>query len=289
MPWWHRKKLKIQILQICFRAGYVHGDYGRYKIIGGVIMKITNGISVIFLLVISFDALALEQQYVSHVQELIQAIKSDDREEVYNKLIIPLKREKPIPAVKDKSDFLSRYDQIFDQYFIDKIINSNIHRDWHSVGWRGIMFDNGKLWISEDGRILSINYASEAEKKLRKSLINESRHSLHPSISKFKEPILEWDTRQFHIRIDRMNNDTFRYTAWPIGTTTDKLPDLVLQNGKVVFEGSGGNHYYEFTNDGYRYVCNVVVLGNAESPPGLLVVFYGDQEILSQDVVKVYE
>jgi hypothetical protein len=60
-----------------------------------------------------------------------------------------------------------------------------------------------------------------------------------------------------------------------------------LNNGEVVFEGTGGNHYYDFKKGVYLYRCDVTVLGADDSPPGDLIVYKNDKEILSQSVIEV--
>lgn len=36
---------------------------------------------------------------------------------------------------------------------------------------------------------------------------------------------------------------------------------LVIIGGMLSFDGSGGNYFYNFMNNGYCYVCYVIVLG----------------------------
>ena len=64
-------------------------------------------------------------------------------------------------------------------------------------------------------------------------------------------------------------------------------PDLVLRNGTVRLEGTGGNHTYQFKSGPYRYECVVTVLGEWGVPTGVLVVYKNDVEIMSQPVIKV--
>lgn len=68
--------------------------------------------------------------------------------------------------------------------------------------------------------------------------------------------------------------------------STDK-PDLVLTNGVVEFEGSGGDRYYVFKNGKYTYQCYIIVMGSYDSPPAELSVFKNDKEILNQPATKL--
>ena len=99
-------------------------------------------------------------------------------------------------------------------------------------------------------------------------------------------PELTWETAKFTIRVDNMGNSQYRYAAWAKGKSLSEKPDLVLNKGKLVFDGSGGNHSFQFRSGPYQYHCYVTVLGTSDSPPGELVVFKNDQEILKQAVIK---
>lgn len=160
-------------------------------------------------------------------------------------------------------------------------------KDWRQMGWRGTMFSNGKLWLDSNGKIKAINYHTAKEKAFEQSLIEKQRQTLHSSISDYKKAILEWKTAKFHIRIDDLGDYNYRYTSWSINKKTNDKPDLVLFNGEMAFEGSGGNHHYSFTNGKYTYRCYVSLLGNSKSAPGTLDVFKGKEHLLSDDVLEV--
>ena len=111
------------------------------------------------------------------------------------------------------------------------------------------------------------------------------------------EPILEWITEHYRIRVDftqRTENVVwrrdeskpfdgpqptfggFRYAAWDADKTHDQEPDLILYGGQLIYEGSGGDHRYLFTNGKYRYEVWVNVLGRNSTPIGSLTVFRVD-------------
>ena len=56
-----------------------------------------------------------------------------------------------------------------------------------------------------------------------------------------------------------------------------------------MFDGSGGNHYYDFNNGVYKYRCYVIVLGKKDSPPGQLEVYKNEVLLLEAPVVKTLE
>lgn len=74
---------------------------------------------------------------------------------------------------------------------------------------------------------------------------------LHPSLRKFKQ--LEWlfCTDRHRIRIDMMDDGTYRYVSWPVEATMADEPALVINGGTFSDEGE-----YIFSNNGYTYRIN---------------------------------
>ncbi|MCU7976513.1 hypothetical protein L5M43_14820 [Shewanella sp. SW36] len=229
---------------------------------------------------------AMPQEYIPLVQGLIVAAKANDLEALAKRVAYPLKREYPIPAIQNTQEMIARFDQVFDPKLLEQIAHSKIEADWQTMGWRGIMLGSGVVWLDFDGKIIAINYQTPVEAKLKAELIAKQQTALHPSVSEFVSPALSWETAKFTIRVDDMGNSQYRYAAWAKGKALSEKPDLVLNKGKLVFDGSGGNHSYQFRSGPYQYHCYVTVLGGSDSPLGELVVFKNDQEILTQAVIK---
>ncbi|MGI2151858.1 hypothetical protein ACROAK_03050 [Shewanella oncorhynchi] len=229
---------------------------------------------------------AMPQEYIPLVQGLIDAAKANDLEVIAKRVAYPLKREYPIPAIQNTQEMIARFDQVFDPKLLEQIAHSKIEADWQTMGWRGIMLGSGVVWLDFDGKIIAINYQTPVEAKLKAELIAKQQTELHPSVSEFVSPALSWETAKFTIRVDDMGNSQYRYAAWAKGKALSEKPDLVLNKGKLVFDGSGGNHSYQFRSGPYQYYCYVTVLGGSDSSLGELVVFKNDQEILTQAVIK---
>jgi hypothetical protein len=225
----------------------------------------------------------LKPEYQKFVKSFIANVKSNNKEGVAAFISFPMGREYPIPAVKNKADFIKRYDQIFDSTLKNEIIKSNPAKDWAEMGWRGIMLNQGTLWIDTDGKLITINYQSQAEKDLKNKLIASEKGKLHPSIAKFKAPEYILETSKFRIRIDDLGNDNYRYASWSIKKSMSDKPDLVITKGKWISDGSGGNSHFDFKKDAYLYQCYIIVLGTSESPPASLTISQNGKEILSQD------
>jgi hypothetical protein len=237
----------------------------------------------------SFNANALDSKYKPTIKNFIDLVKSSNHAAIADRITYPLNREYPIPSIKNKQQMLKRFDEVFDESLLKSIINSDIEKDWDDVGWRGIMLSSGGLWLDYDGKLIAVNYQSDAEKNIKTKLINEQKNALYPSLKSYVAPVLEWETSKFRIRIDDLGHQKYRYAAWPLGKSTSDKPDLVLLNGKVTFEGSGGNHFYAFSKGKYQYQCDVNVIGESSMPPGSLSVYKENKLIYNDEVVKVLE
>lgn len=98
---------------------------------------------------------------------------------------------------------------------------------------------------------------------------------------------MEWETKKFRIRIDDLGKQKFRYVSWEINKKSSEKPDLILFDGEVAFDGSGGNHYYTYSKGIYQYKCFVNIIGSNDMPAGELEVYKKDKLILRDPVVKV--
>ncbi|SHL35068.1 hypothetical protein [Flavobacterium saccharophilum] len=225
----------------------------------------------------------LKPAYQKFVKSFIANIKSNNKEGVAAFIRYPLGREYPIPAVKNKADFIKRYDQIFDATLKKEIISSNPAKDWFEMGWRGIMLGQGDIWMDTTGKVSTINYQSQAEKDLKNKLIAGEKGKLHPSIAIFKAPVYVLETSKFRVRIDDLGNDNYRYASWAIKKPMSQKPNLIITNGKWISDGSGGNSHYEFKKDAYLYECYIIVIGTDDSPPAYLSISQNGKEILNQN------
>jgi len=200
----------------------------------------------------------------------------------------PLKRQYPIPDIKNEAEFINRFDEVFNDELVAAITASNINTDWDSVGWRGIMLNNGVMWVDTGGKIIGINSGTSKEQALAKSLIEDDKQSLHSSVNNFEKPVLDWKTANYHIRVDDLGDHNYRYASWGINKKSSDKPDVVLLNGDIKFSGSGGNHSYTFKNGRYSYVLQVTIIGCETSPPGWLDVYKDDEKLLSEDVIGTH-
>ncbi|MET0944492.1 MAG: hypothetical protein ABWY22_03715 [Flavobacterium sp.] len=247
-------------------------------------MKKVNLLLVLVLLLGGFvSAQTVKPEYQKCIKSFIDTLRSDKKEAIAEMVAYPLKREYPIPDVADKSDFIKRYDEIFDTTLKNEITKSDPAKDWSDMGWRGIMLNQGNVWMDFDGRLTSVNYQSQAEIDLKKKLIASQKKGLDSSIAFFLKPVCVLETEKFRIRIDNLGNENYRYVSWPIEKAMSEKPDLIIYRGNFVVEGSGGNHQYEFKKENYTYECAFIVAGEKNAPPAKLTIYQNGKVILSQN------
>ncbi len=224
---------------------------------------------------------SLNKDDAKAVSEIINLFKKKNISGIANKISYPLKRQYPLPSINNRQEFIKRFNQVFDNSFADKIASSSVN-EWTQAGWRGIMFNNGDLWMDNDGKIFAVNYQSQYEKKQKQQLIQKQKETIHSSLKKFREPQLLLTTKTYLIRIDELGDDNYRFASWK--NKNQKLkPDLLLSDGIIQIDGSGGNHSYIFHNKEYKYEVIINVMGTSETPEASLIVYKDDNVILSQD------
>lgn len=249
----------------------------------GSIMKKEFLALILLLLIFKLtSAQGLKKEYQDVVQTFIDCIENQNMEKLKTLVEFPFRRKYPLPDIKNATEFIEKYDEIFDKSLTNAIVNSDIQNDWSVVGWRGLMLDNGILWLGHDGQLIAVNYQSSSERNKREKLIENDKKSIHESLKKFEQPKLLLETEKFRIRIDELSPGVYRYASWSINSTMNEKPDLVIENGGWTPEGSGGNNMYEFVSGDYKYECSINVIGTDETPPADLTVYKNDNEILYQ-------
>jgi hypothetical protein len=224
-----------------------------------------------------------EESKLDNISSIIALFKEEDIDKISDKISYPLNRENPIPPINNKEEFKERFNEVFDEILIDKIANSSKDQ-WSAVGAKGTMLDNGEIWIDDaDGKIIAINYQSDFERRLKNDLTGKQKEGLHSSLKDFEKPTYKIKTKDYLIRIDELANHKYRYASWKIGATESSKPDLVLDNGEIEFQGSGGNHVISFVNKNYTYKIQLNVIGADDTPEVTLEVEKDGKKILTQE------
>lgn len=244
-------------------------------------------LSVVFLF--PQKAFGMEGEPLKLVNDFKAAFQKGDRQEIAKFIAYPLVREAPIPSIDTAEDFVKRFEEVFDSTLSDMIKNSNTTEDWQVMGWRGIMLSHGILWLNYEGKVIAVHHQSSAEKKLKLALIASEKKKLHKSLRVFDRPVLDWQTNKTRVRIDATDDGKYRYAAWSKGKSPATKPSLIIGNGERVADGMGGNHYYEFHNNGRTHRVHVFVIVSPEVDEDtvgeLEVIGKNDQPISSEPLV----
>ncbi|MCX8531229.1 hypothetical protein [Chryseobacterium luquanense] len=96
-------------------------------------------------------------------------------------------------------------------------------------------------------------------------------------------------TKKFKVRIDKQPNGNYLYQSWGANTKITSKPSMIISDGELIPDGSGGNYYFEFNNNGTLYqVWRNYLTASAKKAPYTLVVIDGNGETLvSQDAQVV--
>lgn len=251
--------------------------------------RISSILFLILLLPVFTIAQDMSAESQNAVKKFISYVKSGNKEALAGITTYPLKREYPIPAINNKKEFIVRYKELFNDSLVKIIIKSRPATDWSEMGSRGIMLLDGAIWLDQDGNLIGINTQSPFERKEKAALIAEDKKHLHESIRNFLQPTCIIETNEYRIRIDEISQDKYRYVSWPLKNKMSDKPDLVVENGEIVADGSGGNYHFQFKKDGYQYVCDIIEIGADTDPPADLIVYKGEKEILYQKAIKLID
>jgi len=234
----------------------------------------------------------IESEQWKSISNFINLLKSDNKSEISKIVHYPLRRNYPLRSIKNRSDFLDRYDLIFDTEFKKRILRADQNKSWSLMGLKGLMFHSGVIWLGLEGTIIAINNESKGEKAQRLKAINLDKLQLNRELRKFYEPVLEWRTKSYTIRVDQLNcfSSNLRYASWSQNKSKLDSPDLVLSNGTIIFDGNGGSHHYIFHNGNSEYKIYIYEIRGPDAPRGILEVSTKSEVVLSEDLTsKTYE
>lgn len=224
----------------------------------------------------------------SGVERLQAALAERNRAAVASSFNYPLQRKYPLPPIDGPEALVERYDEVLDRALALAIVNSDFDEDWVEAGWRGYCLGRGLVWVDYDGNVYATNHMTAEAAIKRMQLIEQDRVSLHPHLRSYAEPVLQWETTNYHIRIDYLEDAGYRYASWKKGHVPGARPDLMLMGGVWTPDGTGGNHFYTFQNGPYEYVCYVANLSEEAAPPGWLSVSKHGEEILSESTERAF-
>lgn len=97
-------------------------------------------------------------------------------------------------------------------------------------------------------------------------------------------------TKKFKIKIDKQPNGKYLYQSWGVNGKVTTKPSMIISDGELIPDGTGGNYYFEFNNNGYVYQIwrNYLTDSPKKAPYTLTVDDQNGKTIVNQDgqVVK---
>ncbi|MFY1046679.1 hypothetical protein [Chryseobacterium sp. GP-SGM7] len=95
-------------------------------------------------------------------------------------------------------------------------------------------------------------------------------------------------TKKFKIKIDKQPNGNYLYQSWGANTKISAKPSMIISDGELIPDGSGGNYYFEFNNNGTLYqIWRNYLTASAKKAPYTLVVIDGNGETLVRQDAQV--
>jgi hypothetical protein len=234
-----------------------------------------------FALFISFNGFSkdLTPEQKTAISSFISLVNERDWIGLSDLVAYPLPRKHPLEDITSKEDFLSYQAELFDDSLINMIANSHPDSNWNAVGSRGLRFMRGELWLDESGRLISLNYKTEAARYREEGMIEADREALPVFLQEYERPILQMDAGKWIIRIDQVKGMSYRFVGWIQGNRNPNRDAVeIIFNGYLQHQGSGGNHTYTFKNDLGTFVCYINELRDDETPEGELVLFRDGKE-----------
>jgi hypothetical protein len=190
-------------------------------------------------------------------RQIVDLVKQDDAKALSKLVAYPIRRPNPLPDIATSEQFVAYYSTIFDAKFkrlLSQYDDSYIFQRHGNFGLVGGPF-SGELWLDYDGEIMTINYESDKETRLRTELTESIKAQSHPSVRDWIENEIVCRSKNLLIRIDSTDKG-LRYASWSKGRTIADKPDLILYNGNRESQGTLGGWTWTFTNGKWTYIID---------------------------------
>lgn len=187
-------------------------------------------------------------------KKILNLINQNKAAELAELVNYPLQRPSPIPDIQNEKEFVAYFPTLFDAKFkkiIPKFTQKEVLVSNGMFGMVGEVF-TGEIWYDESG-IYSINYNSDREMALEKTINEKLRSIIHASIKEFESNILMLKSKNLEVRIDYTKEGKYRYASWSKGKPIGLMPDLVLFSNEANFDGHPPIPSYVFSNKNWTY------------------------------------
>lgn len=121
--------------------------------------------------------------------------------------------------------------------------------------------------------------------------IQQTDFRQNPAIENYQQipKSVIFKTKKFKIRIDKQPNGKYLYQSWPANGKITSKPSMIISDGEFIPDGSGGNYYFEFNNEGYSYKVwrNYLTDSPKKAPYTLTVKDLDGKTVVKQDGIVV--
>lgn len=96
--------------------------------------------------------------------------------------------------------------------------------------------------------------------------------------------LIHCENEKFIIRVDRLKSSDVRYMAWNRPKSSIERPDLILLDGEIEQQGSGGGYHFIFSNGHFTYIIENNLIGASKDATGvfLRILKNGKEELYTK-------
>lgn len=136
------------------------------------------------------------------------------------------------------------------------------------------------------GAVLMININMLTAKEVQKPEIPQN---VTKQVSQKIPKSVILKTKKFKIKIDQQPDGKYLYQSWPANGKITSRPSMIISGGELYPDGTGGNYYFEFGNEGYTYQVwrNYLTDSATKAPYTLTVQDQDGKTVVKQNAVVV--
>lgn len=242
--------------------------------------KVISLIPILFFWYASCLANEIPASIFTRYKLIVKIVRENNAGKLSALVAYPLRRENPLPDIKNPKEFKARYSIIIDEAFrkkLEKYSDNCVFEHNYTYGLVGDAFA-GDIWLNEQCKIVAINYLSAEESRLKDALTAKIKSQVHPSVREWNENVRVGKSNTLTIRVDRTAKG-LRYVSWSKGHSMAEKPDLILFNGVEEAQGTMGGWSWTFKNNDWTYVVDDVEMCETNDRCGLFLrLFFNNAE-----------
>jgi len=193
------------------------------------------------------------------IEDFTQAVLQNNRSAIAKMIAYPLSQPYPLQDIANEKEFIKHYNRIFPKSLLQRLDTSTMD-DWSQVGWRGIMFCNGHIWIDlfDSGvKIRTVNLDIDDNPQLYTDLENARQKErtllgiTDTHIIPFACYLSKDSTTLIHFTHDTVDGESYTtiyYNSHQIDWKLQANSQLKLRCSHEI-QGSCANDFYKATLD----------------------------------------